>query len=439
MSLLDYFRGDSARDAAIGRVLDSVQNSNLPQTPLPAFTYGTDAWNALFGPHNGLPTPTRYSAMAVTAIYACVNLIASAVMAMPVNIYRVDITDGERDRSFNDPLLWVLNEEMSPRWPSSAGWEFLVSSLLFEGDAFAVIQRDRLGRPIGLVPIHPWRVTVGVLPDGSRLVYGVNPEFIAGQEFGTFKVYDQDDIIHIPGFGFDGLRGLSPLQHSLRQAGAVAIATQDYAARFFANSARPDYALVTDQNLGQEFVDQLRAQIDERHRSPENAHRPMVLQGGLKIQTWSISASDMQLLQTRQFSVEEIGRAYGVPPFMIGHTDKTTSWGSGVESMGKGFVRYTLRQHLHKFEVELNRKLFRTASRVAEFDTSDLERADTMTLMNALRVAVGRAGEPGIMRVNEARAVLRLNKADGGDFLGTNPGGSSGSSEPLPKEKATAA
>lgn len=422
---------------AIARVLESdleLPKNSLPQTTLPLITNGSDAWHDLFGLSTaGLPAPTRATAMAVTAIYACVNLIAGAIMALPVNIYRVK-ADGERDRIFDDPLHWILNEEMSGRWASSAGWEFLVSSLMFEGDSFAVIQRDRAGRVLGLVPIHPWRVTVAPYNDGSRLAYGIAPEIIGGKEFGEFKVYDQDDVLHVPGFGFDGLRGLSPLKHALRSAGAVAIATQDYAGRFFANSARPDYALQTDQALGQEAIDRLRKQIDEQHNALERAHRPMVLANGLKIQTWSVSASDMQLLQSRQFSVEEIARAYGVPPHMIGHTDKTTSWGQGVESMGKGFVRYTLRQHLHKFEVEINRKVFRTAARVAEFDTSDLERADTGTLMQALRVAVGRAGEPGIMRVNEARQILRLNKADGGDVLGVNPGPPSANPEPKPNE-----
>jgi HK97 family phage portal protein len=409
---------------------------NLEQTPLPMFTRGSEAWNELFGPAHGLPAPTRSTAMMSTAIYACVNLLAGAIMALPVNIYRVTIASGERDRLFADDLAWVLNEEMAPRWPASAGWEYLACSLLFEGDAFARIVRGRASQPVGLMPIHPDRVTVGLTADGMRLAYLVEPEVFNGQTVGKPVVLDQDDMLHIPGFGFDGRRGLPPLRYALRKAGGVALATQDYAERFFANSARPDYALRTDQQLAPTKVKELKDQIDEHHQGAHNAHRPMLLHSGLDIKTWSMNASDMQLLAQRQFQVEEICRVYGVPPFMIGHNEKTTSWGSGVESMGKAFVRYALRQHLHKFEVEINRKLFRTAARVAEFDTSDLERADTQTLMNALRVAVGRAGEPGIMRVNEARAVLRLNRDPGGDTLGVNPGPST-PAEPLPtKEEA---
>jgi HK97 family phage portal protein len=269
---------------------------------------------------------------------------------------------------------------MAPRWSASVGWEFLARSLLFEGDAFAIIKRDRAGRPIGLEPVHPWRVLNGVTDDGSRMVYRVLPEVVNGRTIGVAIDYDQDDVLHVPGFGFNGVRGMSPLRYSLRQAGAIALAQQDYAANFFANSARPDYALTTDQQLQPPKIKELQDLIDERHRLPENAHRPMLLHSGLKMSTLSISAADMQLLEQRKFSVEEIARAYGVPPFMIGHNEKTTSWGSGVAAMGIGFVRFTLRQHLNKFQDEINRKIFRTATRVAVFDTTDLEQADFASL-----------------------------------------------------------
>jgi HK97 family phage portal protein len=125
----------------------------------------------------------------------------------------------------------------------------------------------------------------------------------------------------------------------------------------------------------------------------------------------------MQLLQTRQFAIEEIARIYGIPPFMIGHNEKTTSWGSGVEAMGTGFVRYALRQHLNKIENEVNRKLFRTASKVAQFDTTELERADTKSMFESMRIAIGRSGEPGFLTINEARARLSLKRLDGGNDL----------------------
>jgi HK97 family phage portal protein len=230
-------------------------------------------------------------------------------------------------------------------------------------------------------------------------------------------VLDQDDVLHIAGFGFDGCRGLSPLRYALRMTGAVSLATQDYAARFFANSARPDLVLETDQKLGPDVVDKLREQWSDRHQGPANAHKPAVLTNGLSAKVLSLPMEDLQLLELRQFQIEEIARVYGIPPFMIGHNEKTTSWGSGVEAMGIGFVRYALRQHLNKFQNEINRKLFRTAARVAEFDTTELERADFKTMVEAYRAGLGRAGEKPIFSQNEARAAFYLNKVDGGDGM----------------------
>lgn len=388
-----------------------------PQTALPMLVRGNNLFDDLVATAGGLTVPNEQTALQVSAIYACVNLIAGAISAMPMNIYRQDAT-GERDRLPNDALWWVFNEQMVPRWSAAAGWEFLVASVLLRGDAFGEIVRDRAGTPIGLIPIHPDRVTIGVTPDGMRLVYAIEPETWATDT--SRKILDQDDVMHVAGFGFDGVRGMSPLKNALRMAGTVALATQEYAARFFHNQARPDYVLQSAANLSPEAIEKLRAQIDERHRGPTSSHRPLILTGGIEAKVIGLPIEDLQLLQLRQFQIEEIARVYGVPPFMIGHTEKTTSWGSGVGEMGTGFVRYALRTHLNKFENEINRKFFRTASRVAAFDPTELERADTKSLFEAFRIALGRAGEPGFMTTEEVRERLNLKrKPDGTLNLGT--------------------
>jgi len=372
-----------------------------------------EEWN---GGSGGLPIVNEKTALTVSAIYASVNLLAGAVSALPVNLYTRK-PDGERDLRHSDPLWWTLNEQMTPRWSAAVGWEYLVQSLLLHGDGFAEIRRTSMGEVAGLEPIHPSRVRVVPTPDGGRLVYVVafDPTLPPGSSRDS-RVIDQDDMLHIPGFGFDGLRGLSPLRYALRMAGSVALATQDYSARFFANSARPDYALQTSQQMTPEKIDHLREQIAERNGG-SNAHKPMVLTNGLELKTITLPAEDMQLISTRQFQIEEIARIYGIPPFMIGHNEKTTSWGSGVEAMGQAFVRYALRQHLNKFQNELNRKLFRTAARVAEFDTTELERGDTTAMFNAFKVALGGAGAPGFMTVNEVRGRLSLKRIEGADKL----------------------
>lgn len=362
----------------------------------------------------GLVALNEAAAWSISAIAACVNLIAGAISSMPANVLGRNRDDWTLTRINDDPVWWILNEEMTPRWSAAAGWEYLIGSLLLLGDAFARIWRDPNGRVLGIEPLHPSRVRVIVSRNGQRLIYEVQPDpTITTPEPGQRAVIlDQDDVIHITGAGFDGVRSPSPLRHALRMSGAVAYATQDFSARFFANQARPDYAIVAPAGARWSEADKTRlgAEIDARHRGV-NAHRPMLMSGGADIKFLSLPLEDLQLIATRQFQIEEIARAYGVPPFMIGHNEKTTSWGSGVEQMGTAFVRYTLSRHLTKIHNELNRKLFRTYAKVVEFDTFELERADMKSMFTAFRMAIGRAGEPGFLSVDEVRAYLNRGKA----------------------------
>jgi HK97 family phage portal protein len=192
--------------------------------------------------------------------------------------------------------------------------------------------------------------------------------------WGAVEVYDQDDILHFPGFGFDGFRGLSPLRNHLRMTGSVASRRRNSPARFFANGARSDFFIKSDQKLTPEQAALIRDMWDGAACRGWQRAPPAVLGAGTDVKALTLPLEDAQLLETRRFSVEEIARIYGVPPFMIGQMDKTTSWGSGVETMGQGFVRFTLRQHLTKIEKEINRKFFRTAAKFVEFDTFELER-----------------------------------------------------------------
>lgn len=389
---------------------DAIQ-ANKPATALPQITSSNPTWSDFFAPLAGLPVVTEQSVMQISAAYACVNLIAGAISALPVNLFSQD-ANGDRDQLYNDDLWWLLNEQFMPRWSAAAGWEYLAASLLFHGDAFAPLIRKG-AKIVGMEPVHPRSVEVYLTPDRMRLIYRVQ------RELGGFDVFDQDDMIHVPGFGFNGYRGLTPLRHALSVSGGVALAVQEYAGRFFTNGARPDVVLTTDQPLSEEQAAMIKARWMEIYTGLAKAHQPAVLGQGVSVSPLTMSAEDSQLLETRKFQLEEIARIYGVPPFMIGHMEKTTSWGSGVESMGQGFVRFTLRQHLNKFQTEINRKFFRSAGKVAEFDTFELERADMKTMFEAFRVGVGRAGEPGFMTAEEVRRKLNLKRTPTDGTLST--------------------
>lgn len=389
---------------------ETPQNADIPETPITEVTRNSSTWGWYFQGMAGLPQVNEQTILSVSAAYACVNLIAGAISALPIRIYR-ETRDGQREELPSDDLWYLLNEQFLPRWSAANGWEYAAQSLLFNGDAFMVIRRRRDGAINGIEPAHPRNVYVVATQDRTRLVYLVT------WEDGSTEVIDQDDMLHVSGFGFNGFRGVTPLRHVLGTSAGIAIATQEFAGRFFANSARPDVVLSTDQVINRETADEIKSRWVENYAGYQNSHRPAVLGNGFTIKELTMNAEDAQLLATRQFQIEEIARAFGVPPFMIGHVEKTTSWGSGVESMGKAFVRFTLRQHLNKFQTEINRKFFRNAGKRVEFDTFDLESADMKTLFESFRVAIGRAGEPGFMTTDEVRDKLRLKRTPGGDTL----------------------
>lgn len=394
--LAGLFRGAGARELPV---------QNQAEFPIATLRRGSEGYEFFTGvaASPGLPVVNERTAMQVAAIWACVSLIAGAISTLPMHIMDRN-SNGEKKRREDDDLWWVLNEEFCPRWVASAGWEWMVLSKLFHGDAFAEIKRTG-ARVTGLIPLHPLRTEPVPWTDGSRLAYVVYPEpGLIGQKV---RVLDQDDVLHIPGLGFDGTRSLSPLRHALSLTGGVALAAQDYSGQFFGNQARPDYALTTASALDRAQIEDLREQINEQHaRSRGMSGRPMLLQGGLDFKAITLPNNDAELIATRQFQIEEICRVYGVPPFMVGHNEKTTSWGSGVAEMGTSFVRYVLRSHLNAFQNEINRKFFRTARTVAEFDTFELERADLKTLFETFRSAIGRAGEDGFMTVEEVRRLI---------------------------------
>lgn len=402
MSLIDWFwpRSNAKMERLPGGSIMRVGGGNF-------ITVGGAAGT-------GLPVVNEATALSISAVNACVKLLAGAVAALPMNIYRMDFRTGAKAQLWGEDLWWVLNEQFHPQWPAAAGWDHLMRSRLYHGDAFAVIERNGGGDVLALRPVSKSRVLTYEL-DTGRLVYAVLPD--AKSREGKVWYYDQDDMIHVPGDGFDGVSSPSVLQYELRAAAATALAAQDASGRFFANGLMPNVSFEFPQEPTREAVEDLRAEIDAKYGGVRNSGKPLVTFGGAKVSAISIDPIDAQLLDSRKFSVEEVARIYGVPPFMIGHNEKTTSWGSGVEAMGSGFVRYTLRRHLHAITNEFNRKLFRRGNLFCEFDTSDLERPSFKEFTEALRTGVGRAGERPIMTQNEARGRFNLPPVEGGDSV----------------------
>ena len=364
-----------------------------------------------YGDLTGGPVINEQSAMTVSAVYACVALIAGAIATLPLPIYQR--TEDGRAKAKHE-YWWLLNESPSIDMTAATFWEYIVSANLFYGDAYAELIRASFSsqRVIALKAHHPKRVTPFRDEKTDRLLYRIQPRV------GAHYILDSADILHIPGLGFDGLRSCSPIMHAARQAIGTALAAGDYSSSFFSNGAKPDFALKVQGKLSKEQAEILRASWINTQGGAKNSHMPAILSGGMEIEQLTMSNEDSQLLATRAFQIEEIARIFGVPPHMIGQTDKVSSWGSGVENMGRGFVKFTLQRHLIKIEQELNRKLWPTREKYfVEFNVAGLERGDLKSENEALRVALGRAGEPGWMTQNEVRRIKNMPPLAGGDTL----------------------
>lgn len=405
--------GAAARAGLLALGENTVESGTLNISEL-ANLLGASARSAA-----GVPV-TKESAIRVSVVYAAVALVAGAIASLPLAIYERD------DRTKVDHDYWfVLNERAADGWTSFAFWEYLISSKLFHGDGFGRLIRSsvRSSKIIGMEPLHP--LSVDPFRHQGRVLYRVNP--IDGSPAYTA---DSADILHLSSLGFDGLRSPSPITYAGREAIGAAIAAQDYASRFFAGGANIDYALKTASRLTKEQLTELKASL--LARAQNGGRGPLILSGGLEPAQLSINSKDAEILATRMFSVEEISRILGVPPHMIGHTDKTTSWGSGIEQQGIGFVRYTLQRHLTQSAQEINYKLWPVRERFfVEHLVEALERADLKSRYEAYRIAMGRAGEMPWM---DAQEVRRRENLPPNANLKTNPGKAGKDSDEKPPE-----
>ena len=373
----------------------------------------SDAVYESFGVAPSGVTVSATSAMRVSAVAACVAKISGAIISMPLHVYRLNGGDIP-DRLPRDTLWYLLNEQCSPQYTAASMWEGVSMAQLLRGDAFALIRRGMNGNVRELLPL-PWGSVSPIRTPGEGVRY-----YVTLPTHGIATWFDPSDILHFPGLGFDDatMRSMSVIQYGARNAIGNAIAMDTYAGKFFEGGAHPSIILENEKKMSPEQVTQLQTAFQAKYTGLENAHRlPLVLTEGTSAKAISLSADDAQLLEARKFQVLDVARAFGVPGFMINESTGATSWGSGIESMGRGFVQYTLQPWLRKIEQEINRKLFpRDTGRFVEFYRDALIEGDSAAQGTYFRLALGGPGSgDGFMSVNEVRKIKRMAPIDGGE------------------------
>lgn len=366
---------------------------------------------------SGFPVNDQ-TAMLVSTLFACLSRISGAITQLPVHHYGIDTQTGDRKRLPAGPLWWMLNEEPSPAWTSASWKEWIVRCVHLRGDQHTEILRDKsrsgAGRIVGLKPLHPdWSRARRYVIDGEvRLAYDVYDPVLD-----KFYTVDQDDMLHFTGFGFDGLKSLSVIQHAARNALGNSLAASDYMGKSLGNGAMPKIALTYPNTLNKTQKELLRESFVATYGAGVTQQRlPLVLTEGGTATPLSISPVDMELLESRNLEDRHICEACGVPSILIGNSEKTTSWGTGIEQITIGFVKYTIKPHLTRWGEELNRKLFRRAGQFVEFELDALLAGDSKAQGESFRFALGGPGSgDGYMSVDEVRKLKNL-PALGGEY-----------------------
>ena len=343
--------------------------------------------------------------LGIAATWACVNLLAGTIASLPLMVYRTD-RSGVRTIARNNPLYYVLHD--SPNFDQTAVdfWEYMCAGIELHGNAYAEIGKRADGSLYDLRPIRPDLVMVERKKNGE-LGYRWTDE--RGPHNRT-----QTEILHIRGFGGGPLGGASTLNACARtfsSAGSAEIA----AASMFTNGAMPSGVLSTDKTLTPEQRQLAEQLLTEKFRGAMNAGRPMLLDNAVKWEQLTLSPEDTQLLESRRFGIEEICRVFGVPPHMIGHTENSTSWGTGLEQQTLGFQKFTLRRRMKRIEQALEKQLLTPRDRAEgitiEFNLEGLLRGDS-----ASRAAFYESGlQNGWQTINEVRALENLPPVAGGD------------------------
>lgn len=365
---------------------------------------------------------TERSAMQMTAVYCCVRILSEAIAGLPLQFYKYT-DDGSKVKAVDHPLYFLLHDEPNPEMTSFVFRETLMTHLLLWGNAYAQIIRNGKGEVTALYPLMPDRMKVD-RDEHGQLYYeytvydGDEPEGRSktNQSFEIVRLTPYD-VLHIPGLGFDGLVGYSPIAMAKNAIG-LAIATEEYGSAFFKNGAAPSAILEHPGTL--KNPDKVRESWNATFGGSSNSGKIAVLEEGMKYTPISIAPEQAQFLETRKFQIDEIARIFRIPPHMIGDLERATF--SNIENQSLEFVKYTLDPWVVRWEQNLKRALLTREEKDKYFfrmNVDGLLRGDYQSRMNGYAVA----RQNGWMSANDIRQLEEMDcisEEEGGNLYLVN-------------------
>lgn len=352
------------------------------------------------------------TAMQMTAVYACVRILSEAIAGLPLHLYRYR-EDGGKEKATDHPLYGLLHDEPNPEMSSFVFRETLMTHLLLWGNAYAQIIRNGHGEVIALYPLMPNKMSVNRDSAGTLYYEYTRHTEDAPTIKGTTVKLKPPDVLHVPGLGFDGLVGYSPIAMAKNAIG-LAIATEEYGSKFFANGATPGGILEHPGVV--KDPERVRNSWNAAFGGSGNANKVAVLEEGMKYTPISISPEQAQFLETRKFQIDEIARIFRVPPHMVGDLEKSSF--SNIEQQSLEFVKYTLDPWVTRWEQSIYRTLLSPKEKkdfFVKFNVEGLLRGDYVSRMNGYSIA----RQNGWMSANDIRELEnmdRIPKEEGGDL-----------------------
>ena len=356
-------------------------------------------------------TVTERSAMQMTAVYSCVRILAEAIAGLPLHVYRYN-SDGGKEKAIDHSLYLILHDEPNPEMSSFVFRETLMTHLLLWGNAYAQIIRNSKGEVVALYPLMPNKMSVDRDENGQLYYQYLRSVDEVGGKSETV-ILKPTDVLHIPGLGFDGLVGYSPIAMAKNAIG-LAIATEEYGAKFFANGAAPSGVLEHPGTI--KDPQRVREAWQSQFGGSQNSGKIAVLEEGMKYTPISISPEQAQFLETRKFQINEIARIFRVPPHMVGDLEKSSF--SNIEQQSLEFVKYTLDPWVIRWEQSIMRTLLTPEEKKSYFVKFNLEgllRGDYQSRMNGYATA----RQNGWMSANDIRELENLDRIPaeaGGDL-----------------------
>ncbi|MGY4224341.1 HK97 family phage portal protein [Bradyrhizobium sp. USDA 4503] len=344
---------------------------------------------------------TPMIAMRLSAFAACAKVLAETIASLPVSINKVMPDDG-RLPAPGHPVAELIRFQPNRTQTAAEFWESIILHAVLFGTGYAEIVPGARGAVDQLNFLRSDRVTQDQLRDGTLRFTVTNPTS------GGSRVLLQDEVLRIPSLSLDGVNGLSMLDLAAESIG-LGVAADQYASRIFSNNLNMGGFITTQKRMSPQAVRRLIARLMEKYASPENFHRPAVLQDGAKFEPASMKASEAQLLEARKWQIAELARFFRIPLHMLGVDDQTNR--STVEEQSINFVKYTIRPWARKIEQAIRRDLIiATGLYEVKFNLDALERGNLEARRNYWSAALGAGGAPGWMTINEVRVAEGLNR-----------------------------